>query len=288
VDRFYLLAPALILAAAMFAAFIVYCGLHAIGRPPPMAGVKHNQLFGPYLASYLAWLIGPLERALIGRVSPNAITALSLLMCALTGVAAGIGELAAACWLYAVAGILDVLDGRLARLAGKQTATGALFDSVSDRWGELFAFAGYAWFLRDSYWLLAVLGAFGASMMVSYTRARAEGLGIELSGGMMQRAERMVLCCCGTFIAVLYGSEHAIAPIIGTTMLICAATSTATAINRWIVAFRELAKLEAPEHGAVARGRSVDSVVDESMTLPPAVAARSSTDLRKVRPLEQH
>src|SRR5687767_9952083 len=106
----------------MLAALVVYCGLYAIGRLPQIGGVKHNQLFGPFMAGYLVWMMGPLERALLGRVSPNAVTAVSLAMCALTGIAAGVGELAAAVWLFALAGIFDVLDGRLARLAGKQTA----------------------------------------------------------------------------------------------------------------------------------------------------------------------
>ena len=278
-DRFYLLAPAVILAASMFAAFIVYCGLYAIGRPPQLSAVKHNQLLGPFMAGYLVWMMGPIERMLLGRVSPNLITAVSLVMCAITGLAAGLGILAAACWIYTLAGILDVLDGRLARLSGKQTATGALFDSVSDRWGEMFVFAGYAWYLRETPWLLAVLGAFGGSMMVSYTRARAEGLGIELSGGVMQRAERIVLVVGGTFGGALYGNVEALPAILGITMLITAATSTATAINRWVVAFRVLAKREAEP-----------VIVEEpaAMPLPPVVASLSQTDLRKVRPLEQH
>lgn len=280
-DRFYLLAPALILAASMLAAFLVYCGLYAFGRPPQLAAVKHNQLLGPFMAGFLVWVMGPVERALIGRVSPNLITAGSLVMCGITGLAAGFGMLAAACWLYTLAGILDVLDGRLARVSGKQTAAGALFDSVSDRWGELFVFAGYAWFLRETPWLLAVLGAFGASMMVSYTRARAEGLGIELSGGMMQRAERILLVVGGTFGAALYGEVEAAPAIIGITMLVTAATSTATAVNRWIVAFRVLSK----------RDEATPVVVAEPPALPlptPVVASLSASDLRKVRPIEQH
>lgn len=277
-DRFYLLAPVLLLAAAMLAAFLVYCGLYAVGRPPKLTAVKHNQLFGPFLAGYLVWLLGPIERALVGRVSPNFITAVSLVMCAVSGVAAGVGYLGLALWLYAGGGILDVLDGRLARLEGKQTAAGALFDSVSDRWGELVVFSGYAWLLHDTPWMLTVLGAAGASMMVSYTRARAEGLGLNLSGGMMQRAERIVLVTGGTLVAAWYGGE-AVAPILGSTMLICALSSSATAINRWIVAFRELSKREA------------EPVVEEepaAMPLPPGIASISKPNLPKVRPLEQH
>jgi CDP-diacylglycerol--glycerol-3-phosphate 3-phosphatidyltransferase len=270
------------LAAVMAVAFLVYCALHAVGRPPKLRSVKHNQLFGPFVAGYLVWFLQPMERALVGRVSPNAITAVSLLMCGVTGVSAGLGYLGPAVWLYALAGILDVLDGRIARLLGKQSAAGALFDSVSDRWGELFVFAGYAWYLHDTPWMLAVIGAFGASMMVSYTRARAEGLGISLRGGMMQRAERIVLVTGGTLVADWYGGD-AVAPILGATMLICALTSAATAINRWIVAFRELSHGEdLPALSALDDGREVAPMP------PPRIAAINKPDLVKVRPLEQH
>ncbi len=134
--RFYLLAPALALAVTFVVAFIVYAALCVAGRPPAVRAVKHNELFGPFFAGFLVWIISPAERLLVGRVSPNAVTAVSLLMCAVTGFAAALGHLPGAVWLYAFAGILDVLDGRLARHAGQQTAAGALFDSVSDRWGD--------------------------------------------------------------------------------------------------------------------------------------------------------
>lgn len=255
-DRLLLLAPALLFLATMALALLVYCGLCAVGRAPQVQGAKHNQLLGPFLAHYLVWLIGPLERALLGRVSPNAITAVSLVACALSGVAAGLGALATAVWIYALAGILDVLDGRLARLTNRQTKSGALFDSVSDRWGELFVFSGFAWHLRETPWLLAVMGAIGSSMMVSYTRARAEGLGIELSGGMMQRAERILLVSVGTlagaWCAEEPGTAWLMAPIVGGTMALCGLASAATAVNRWIVAFRELARQEAAAPVAVA------------------------------------
>ncbi len=206
-DRFLLLAPALLLLFGISTSFVVFCGLTILGRSPRVAGVKHNQFFGEFCGRFIAWVLGPLERLLLGRVSPNAITALSLLLCILTGAAAALGHLPGAVWLFSSAGILDVLDGRLARLSGQQTAAGALFDSVSDRWGELFAFAGYAWYLHDSPWLFAVMGALAGSTMVSYTRARAEGLGVELAGGIMQRAERVVLVAAGTLIAAWYGAN---------------------------------------------------------------------------------
>lgn len=284
-DRFLLLAPALLLLLTFCLAFIVYCARCAAGRPPVLQSVKHNQLFGLFVARFLVWLISPLERLLIGRVSPNVITAGSLLMCGITGAAVGLGHLAGAVWLYVFAGILDVLDGRLARLANQQTPAGALFDSVSDRWGELFVFAGYVWFLHDSPWLLAVIGAIGGSMMVSYTRARAEGLGVQLASGMMQRAERIVLVAGGTLIAAWYGSSldtvSLVDPILGVTMVVCGVASTATALNRWVIAYRELAR----RHEARTRPDALPVLAPPSVSAP---LVRIPTHVRKVAPLEQN
>ena len=156
VDRVYLLAPALCLSATFVIAFIVYCGLCAIGHAPKVSGVKHNQAVRKVLRE-LPGVVARTRRALAAR---------SRVAERHHGDLAGDVRrhrhsrwrsviLPGAVWLYTFAGILDVLDGRLARLGGTQSAAGALFDSVSDRWGELFVFAGYAWLLHDSLWLLA-------------------------------------------------------------------------------------------------------------------------------------
>src|SRR5262249_38080369 len=95
-----------------------------------------------------------------------------------------------------------------------------------------------------------------SSMMVSYTRARAEGLGLDLRGGMMQRAERILLVTSGTLAAAWYASHVDTAwltgPILGGTMAVCAVASTATVLNRWLVAFRELPRREATAAEKVA------------------------------------
>ena len=286
-DRLYLLAPALLLFATLVLSLIVYCGLCAIGRTPDVRNVKHNQVFGLFLARYMNWVIGPLERLLVGRVSPNAITATSLAMCGMCGVAAGMGHLGGAAWLYGVAGILDILDGRLARLQNKQTESGALFDSVSDRWGELFVFTGFAWYLRDTLWLFAVMGAVGSSQMVSYTRARAEGLGVDLRGGMAQRAERIFVVSMGTFVAAWYASsptagDEPIA-ILGGAMLLCAITATATAVGRWIAAYRVLAKRDAEKFAKQVVAEPVlpakPAAVQSEIFAPVPKALRESAEL---------
>jgi phosphatidylglycerophosphate synthase len=272
----------MLLLATFCLAFAVYCARCAAGRPPVVHDVKHNQLFGPFLARFLIWLIGPIERLLVGRVSPNAITLASLLLCGITGAAVALGHLPGAIWLYVFAGVLDVLDGRIARQSNQQTPCGALLDSVSDRWGELFVFAGYLWFLQNSPWLVAVMAAIGGSMMVSYTRARAESLGVALSGGVMQRAERITLVACGSVVAAWCGaggdaeSAALVDPILGITMLICGVASTATALSRWITAYRELAR----RHGL--RGSP-----DAPVPSPPAPARVLIPPVRKVAPLEQ-
>lgn len=237
----------------MAIALVVYAALCTFGRAPKLEHVKHNQLLGPFMGGYVVWLISPIERALVGRVSPNLVTALSLACCAATGLVAAMGNLGTAVWLYALGGILDILDGRLARLSHQQTKSGALFDSVSDRWAELFVFTGYAWYLHDTVWLVAVLAAMGSSLMVSYTRARAESLGVELTGGMMQRAERILLITLGTLVAAWFAESSVV--IVGVVMTACAVSCTATAFTRWIAAHRELARLDALAAAPVAKPR---------------------------------
>lgn len=277
-----LLAPAMLLLVTFCLAFAVYCVLCLAGRPPVVNDVKHNQLFGLFFARFLIWLISPLERLLIGRVSPNAITVASLVLCGVTGAAVALGHLAGAVWLYVFAGVLDVLDGRIARLSRQQTPSGALLDSVSDRWGELFVFAGYLWFLQDSPWLVAVMSAIGGSMMVSYTRARAESLGVTLSGGVMQRAERIALVVTGSLIAAWYGADADTSalmdPILGVTMGICGVASTATAISRWVTAYRVLEQRGAAAEAAPP-GAAGAAVAPARVLIPSHV--------RNVSPLEQ-
>jgi CDP-diacylglycerol---glycerol-3-phosphate 3-phosphatidyltransferase len=98
--------------------------------------------------------------------------------------------------LILFAGLFDMLDGQVARLGNMSSTFGALFDSVLDRYSELVMFLGICYYLVAHDYFFSSLFAFIAligSMMVSYTRARSEGLGIENKGGLMQRPERVVL-----------------------------------------------------------------------------------------------
>ena len=98
--------------------------------------------------------------------------------------------------LILFAGLMDMLDGRLARLGQMANKFGALYDSVLDRYSELFMFLGICYYLVSHDYFLSSIFTFLAmigSIMVSYTRARAEGLGVTASVGLMQRPERILL-----------------------------------------------------------------------------------------------
>ena len=118
-----------------------------------------------------------------------------------------------------IAGLFDMIDGRLARIGNMANPFGALFDSVIDRYSEMVMFLGIIWYLVSHDYFMSSIFAFVAmigSVMVSYTRARAEGLGVECSVGLMQRPERILIIgisamICGAFSAT-YGGDFQFNP----------------------------------------------------------------------------
>ena len=105
------------------------------------------------------------------------------------------------------AGLFDMLDGQVARIGKMSSRYGALFDSVLDRYSELIVLFGICYYLILQGYFVSSLFAFIAligSMMVSYVRARAEGLGIECKGGFMQRPERVVTIAVGCLLCGLF------------------------------------------------------------------------------------
>lgn len=171
------------------------------GRPRQDPGVAkpHQSFFAPaWLITFITFALGPVERLFVLlRFSPNALTFGSLCMAALSAVALALGHFAAGGWLYLLAGILDLFDGRIARATGRVTASGAFYDSVIDRYAEGLIFGGLAIYYRHDFVLYVVLGCMVGSYMVSYTRARGESLGVRTVVGTMQRPERIVALGAG-------------------------------------------------------------------------------------------
>jgi CDP-diacylglycerol--glycerol-3-phosphate 3-phosphatidyltransferase len=171
-------------------------------------------------------VIDPFVKLLIKLgLTPNAVTSIGFVLN--VGVAvifiAGVEEgeradLRYVGWAGALilfAGLFDMLDGQVARLGNMKSTFGALYDSVLDRYSELIMFLGICYYLVGHHYFLSSIFAFVAligSMMVSYVRARAEGLGIECKGGLMQRPERVItigLCAllCGV-VSLYIGGDY--------------------------------------------------------------------------------
>jgi len=109
-----------------------------------------------------------------------------------------------------IAGAMDMLDGRLARLNNQANPFGALYDSVVDRYSELIMFFGFCYYTVTQDYLLTSIFCFIAmigSIMVSYTRARAEGLGVNASVGLMQRPERIILVSVASILTSLISGQ---------------------------------------------------------------------------------
>jgi phosphatidylglycerophosphate synthase len=151
--------------------------------------------------------IGGLART---RVSPNALTAAGVLLCAAAAVVVYFeyrNELVAywtGAGLFIVGSILDILDGALARRSGKATPFGAFVDSTTDRMSEVFVLGAIALIFarEDNEVALAfAVAAIAGSFLVSYTRARAEVLGLKGDVGIGSRAERVVVISAGLILA---------------------------------------------------------------------------------------
>ena len=169
-------------------------------------------------------VINPFIRFLIKiGITPNMITFLGLVLNILATIVliygAEKGErmdhsyVGWAGFILLLGGLMDMVDGRLARVGNMSSDYGALFDSVLDRYSEMVMFLGICYYLVSYDYFLSSIFAFIAmigSVMVSYTRARAEGLGVSASVGIMQRPERILLIgiaalACGIFSSTVGG-----------------------------------------------------------------------------------
>lgn len=176
-------------------------------------------------------VINPLVKMMVKiGLTPNIVTTVGLVLNIGVAVVFVIGaedgnrgDLSYVGWAGALilfAGLFDMLDGQVARLGNMSSTFGALYDSVLDRYSELIMFLGICYYLVAHHYFLSSLSAFIAmigSMMVSYTRARSEGLGVENKGGLMQRPERVVLLglsaiCCGLLAGIIGGDYKVTLP----------------------------------------------------------------------------
>lgn len=171
-----------------------------------------------FLQKLIYFCVDPVVKAMAWlHITPNMVTffgfVLNVLVAWLFVEAANqecsLEQLALIGWggaLILFAGLFDMLDGRLARTSGQSSQFGALWDSTLDRYSELVTLGALAYFFLATgdkgpgLWTFAALVG---SIMVSYVRARAEGIGLECKVGLMQRPERVVLTALGAIVAAL-------------------------------------------------------------------------------------
>lgn len=133
-------------------------------------------------------------------ISPNLLSVLGTLCCGVAGTMFAAGWIRAGGWTLGLTAFFDVIDGAVARSSGKASVFGAFFDSTLDRVADAMLFGGLAWFFaaegpqRSMPMVAVAMVALAAVQVTSYTRAKADALGVDLKGvGALERPERITL-----------------------------------------------------------------------------------------------
>ena len=204
-----------------------------------------------YLQKLIYTLINPIIKGMIKMgITPNMVTTIGFVgnviaaflfihASQLTPISMGFSWIGWGGAILLFSGLFDMMDGRLARLGNMSTTFGAFWDSTLDRYSELFSLFGITLYLMTASGIWAGVITFLAlvgSIMVSYVRARAEGLGIECKVGLMQRPERVVVTA---FAAIITGLTSNLWWLIGGMTLI-AVLANITAFWRVAHCYKQL------------------------------------------------
>ena len=187
-------------------------------------------------------IIDPLINWLVRRQAhPNLLTTLGFLVTASSGLAFHQHHVRTAGFLILLGGFFDILDGRVARQTGLGSKFGAFYDSTLDRISEIVVFLGmlslyndYRLELGDVGMIYLIMLAMAGSLMISYTRARAEALGLDCRVGLMPRAGRVVL----TGVAALAFGEAWNGFVLKAVIAVLAVTTNLTAFQRIVWVYR--------------------------------------------------
>jgi CDP-diacylglycerol--glycerol-3-phosphate 3-phosphatidyltransferase len=204
----------------------------------------------------IGWVSGKIINRIVAalalsRIHPNVLTFLGLVINIWAAVLFASGSLRAAGLVVILAGLFDMVDGRVARETNRVTRFGGFFDSVLDRYSDLALFMGllvyYATINRFFYIVLTAIVMTG-SVMVSYTRARAEVTIPKCKVGFLERPERVVLIIIGALF-------DRMAPV----LWVIAVLSNLTVIHRMIYTWQEAKHLEEAQLRAVPRAETTGS-----------------------------
>ncbi|HEU4828547.1 MAG TPA: CDP-alcohol phosphatidyltransferase family protein [Gemmatimonadales bacterium] len=199
------------------------------------------KLLGALERPYYALVRAPVNALIRAGVRPNTITTFGTGLVLLSALVYGLGHVRLGGLLLLASGIADTLDGQVARRAAMETKFGAFYDSTLDRVGDGATFIGIAVYFMtaaDVAWrvpaVIVCMVAILASLLVSYARARAEGLGIDCKVGIAQRAERIILL---GLVSLLFGAA-ARAQVLEGAVLVLALASVITVVQRFVYVYR--------------------------------------------------
>ena len=133
-------------------------------------------------------------------ITADVVTIIDIIMAIAASVSIAFGSLRLGFVLLVMTGISDALDGPVAKASGAASLRGAFFDSVSDRLTDALLLGGIAWFLigdEPGYTVMLPVSVMFVSLLISYQRAKAESLGLDAKGGLMERAERFIVLAIG-------------------------------------------------------------------------------------------
>ena len=213
---------------------------------PDVTQVRGSRLLGSSIRAWYFTNLDPFEALFARRgVSPGAITWAQLAGSIVCAFAFAAGLIYTAGFLVLASGTLDIIDGRLARRTGGDSAAGAYLDSVIDRYSEFAVFLGLMVYFGGGWPVWALLFGVLGGMMVSYTRARAEALGRDCQVGFLQRPERIVILGFGAIFSSIgshvWGGDQVLLKLV---VLLLAVFTNVTALQRFVYVRRAL--LERP------------------------------------------
>lgn len=240
------------IAAGLLCAYALRVALKGPYRPERLKKEPGSVFLGRFVMECGYWCFDPLEKLLLRLgVTPNQLTAGSLL-CSMGGAMAfATGRFTMGGWLVIACAVLDALDGMVARARGTASEAGELIDAAVDRYAELATFAGIAAYYRNyplGFWL--ALSSLGGALLVSYARAKGEISGIDARMGSMNRGERAVYIGAAGVLAPSLariteaGSLHPAFYLMLATLLLVAVMANVTAIRRFAFIHDELRKRE--------------------------------------------
>ena len=174
-------------------------------------------------------------------ITADVVTIIGILMAVAASISVASGSLRLGFVLLVMTGISDALDGPVAKASGAASLRGAFFDSVSDRLTDALLLGGIAWFLvgdEPGYTVMLPVSVMFVSLLISYQRAKAESLGLEAKGGLMERAERFIVLALGLLFS------DALVAILWVMLVL----STFTALQRFVKVWKQASAVRETSH----------------------------------------